>query len=109
MTALPLQPNTVKVRFHFLLGVDAAATVIKYFSYSGPPPTNTVAAALALGFDTVSASDFPPMCADPTVYESCDVLDLSSYTGGYGTHSTPSVGTRGSELLPGGAAVLVNY
>ena len=107
MPPLPAVPNVVRIKHTFTIGSDVTADTRMHFGYSGGLPSNADALTIAGLARAHFAANIIPLMGDSTTCTAIEVLDLSSPTGGVGTDTTASVGTRGFELLPAGAAALI--
>lgn len=109
MPPLPSVPGVLKVSFRFTVDEDTNATVRWHVSYTGTAPTNAVATSIATGIYGSAAAQFPNVMADSVSLQEVTVEDLSVPSGGIGSHTAGTGGSRGASRLPAGAAVMINF
>jgi hypothetical protein len=109
MGELPAVPNVLKVNAHWGIEGDLLGQTIHYFRYTGGPPSPANCATMADAFVTDFAIEFAALCSNFVGMLEAVVTDLSSDTASQGAGGTPWVGTRGTELTPPGAAVVVAH
>lgn len=109
MPALPDVPGVIKVRLIWQLGGGDLAGCQLFFNYTGTAPTSAACASAASTIGAEAATQFGGLYPSSVILEECIVTDLSSHSGGEGTATVGTAGTRSGEQLPGGNAVLVNY
>lgn len=107
MPPLPSVPNVVRIKHTFTDATDLSAQTRMHFGYTGGPPTNADALALATAIHAAFVTDMQGLMADDLGLTALEVLDLSSPSGGVGVDITLSQGTRGLDYLSAGTAVLV--
>lgn len=107
MPALPTIPNVLKISLLWSISSDVDARTTLYFSYSGAAPNNAACSAFA----TAAYNAFGAFGEDwdvDTSLTGCEVIDLSSSSGGVGIHSATVAGNL-THPISGASAVLVNY
>ena len=109
MPPLPPVPGVLKVTFRFTVDEDTNATVRWHVAYTGTPPTDAVATAIASGIYGSAASALPPVMAASVSLQEVTVEDLSVSSGGIGSHTAGTGGSRAGTRLPAGAAVMINF
>lgn len=107
MPALPLVPNVLKASLEWSISSDTNARTGLFFEYSGTPPNNATAAALATTIGNAFGTFGLRWDVDTTLL-ACEVVDLSSSSGGVGIHTIGNAGTL-SQPLSGASSLLVNY
>lgn len=110
MTPLPNVPNVLKARLSWTVEGDALAQTVHHFSYTGGPPSSTNCVTMANGILAAAGTAFAALMADSVALESCQVTDLSNVNDGQGVSTGSAItGTRGTELLPPGAAMVISH
>jgi hypothetical protein len=109
MPALPSPGSVIKLNLNWGVEGDALAQTIHYFRYSGGAPS--AGALSTLCQDAVSSADteFGPLCSNSVGILAATARDLASAMGNEATAGTPWVGTRGTALLPPGAAMVIAH
>lgn len=108
MPALPLVPNVLRTRLLWSDQDDNSVTSSLFWKYSGAGPDSTEAATLASDLSTLVAAE-AALWGVVTTFLGVTVTDLSTDSGGEGTHTASVAGTDSNPGLPGAAAVLVNF
>lgn len=107
MPALPTIPNVLKASLLWSVSSDVDVRTGLYFSYSGAAPNNSACNAFATAaYNSFGA--FGEDWDDDTSLTGCEVIDLSSASGGVGLHSASVVGSL-THPISGASCVLVNY
>ena len=109
MPPLPPVANVIKITSHFTIGTDTAALVRQFFGYTGGAPSNADCSTIATGVNSAAAANFPAVMNADVEYTACDVLDLSSSSGGNAFIAAAAPGSRGGNPLAAGTAFLVNF
>lgn len=109
MPALVDYPGVLKVRTHFTIGSDINVVTGLHFTYTGTPPSNATCATIASNIYGNAVTTLQNMMADGTNLVGVDVQDLTTPTSGFGEHLATTAGTRGTDVLPAGVAVLQNF
>lgn len=108
MPELPSPGEVLKVNLHWGIEGDSKAQTVHYFRYSGAAGAGDVESfAAALLSD--GESSFQSLCGNYTGMVSAMVTDLESTSGVQVTGGTPWMGTRGTSLVPPGAATVVSH
>ena len=107
MPALPTVPNVLKAKLKWSVSTDVLVSTTLFFSYSGPAPDNAGALSFATTFATAFAAPETLWDKD-TTFLGCEVIDLSSVSGGVGEHDESSVGNLQTPIS-GASCVLLNY
>lgn len=108
MPALPPVPQVLAVRWLFDVGSDTHVSTKWHIKYTGGPPTNADAAAIASGIYTASVTDIIPLLALANSLEGVEVTDLTSATSAQGTHLAHTAGSRAGPTLAAEVTALVN-
>jgi hypothetical protein len=107
MPALPTIPNVLKASLLWSVSSDVDVRTGLYFSYSGGAPNNASCSAFAAAAYAAFGSFGEDWDVD-TSLTGCEVIDLSSASGGVGLHSGTTVGNL-QHPISGASCVLVNY
>jgi hypothetical protein len=107
MPALPVVPGVLKASLLWTISSDVDARTGLFFSYSGTTPNNAACTAFATTiYNAVGL--YGEDWDEDTSLVGCEVIDLSSVTGGVGEHSATVVGNL-THPISGASSVLVNY
>lgn len=104
----PPVPNVVQVRVQGTTPNELWENVL-YVQYSGTAPTAANLSAYALLIQQAWNNNMAAECPSRIIHTNCTVTDLSSNTGAQGVSNTSIPGTRGDDLIPANAAVLISY
>lgn len=107
MPPLPAVPNVLRASLLWTISSDVSARTGLFFEYSGSAPNNTACSALAGDIFAAFAANNGDWDHDTSLV-GCEVIDLSSATGGVGIHSGSVPGGL-SEPISGASSVLANY
>ena len=107
MPALPPVPNVLKASILWTISSDVNARTGLFFEYSGSAPSNSACQALAGDIFAAFSVNNGDWDHDTTMI-GCEVVDLSSSSGGVGIHSASQPGTLSSPIS-GASSVLANY
>lgn len=109
MSALPDVPGVLRLDFQYGGGADVSAASRSFWSYTGTAPTNTTLNSICASAVT-SFSPFWQTCAsDSSVFEGLELTDLTTPSSGRGTAAAAVPGTRGTTLIPFGAAAVIDF
>ena len=109
MPALVDYPNVLKIRFHFVVGVDTNVVTAVHFTYTGTAPSNATCVAMATAIMGYFVTTCTNLMSDGVSITAVSVQDLTSPTAGFGEFFQTTVGTRGTDVLPAGVAALQNF
>jgi hypothetical protein len=109
MPALPSPGSVVKITLDWGVEADTLAQTVHYFSYSGGPPSAATCSAIASDAVAGAATHFQSLCSNFVGMISATVRDLSSSMGNEATAGTAWSGTRGTDLTPPSAAMVVSH
>lgn len=107
MPPLPAVPNVLSAKLHWSVSSDVNVTTGLFFSYAGPAPSSADCLSLATTFAS-AMSGWGEYWDEDTTLLGCTVTDLSSSSGGVGSHDVNVPGGLASPLS-GASCVLVNY
>jgi hypothetical protein len=107
MPPLPAVPNVLKASLDWSISSDVSARTGLFFSYSGTEPNNAACTALAGDIYAAFAVNNGDWDVDTSLI-GCEVIDLSSTTGGVGLHSGSVPGSL-TQPISGASSVLANY
>lgn len=108
MAALPDVPGVLRIDTRYGGGADVTASSRTFWSYSGTAPSNATCAAFAAFWDTTFETGFLGLMSDSSVFFGSTVTDLTTPTSGRGETSVAFAGTRGTTLIPFGAAAVID-
>lgn len=106
MPALPPVPNVVRVDIQTNVGADVAALSRIHVGYTGGAPSSADAASLASQIYVAAAATLAPYMHLSDALRGIEVTDLSSPTGGQGSHAQLTVGSLAGQPLPADVCVL---
>lgn len=110
MAPLPVVPGVLKIELLWDVGADLTAATILHWAYTGTPPTDATAAAIATDVFGFAATDLLPLLSAENELRNCQVTDLSTVSGGQGDVSTGGgTGTRSGAPLGASSAALFSY
>ncbi len=107
MPPLPAVPNVIKASLEWSISSDVNAQTGLFFEYSGSPPNNAACSAFAGDVYAAFAANNGDWDHDTSLI-GCEVIDLSSVSGGVGIHSGSVPGSLSSPIS-GSSSVLANY
>jgi hypothetical protein len=107
--ALPAVPDVIRLELDFTVGLDAAAPVRFFWSYSGGIPTAGDMGSIAGQLYSAASSALPPVMHPDTIVTEARAQDLSSDTGFSGSSSGSVPGTESGEPLGADVCVLFNF
>ena len=108
MPPLVPQPGVLKVEHKFRVGEDLNASARLFFKYSGGPPSNADAAAIASEFRSAWNNAWLGHLSNQSAHLGATVTDLTTPTSAFGESLITSLGTASTAPLPGGVALLMN-
>lgn len=109
MPALPLVPGVLRLQLKHTLGSDVDVLDRIYLQYTGTAPTSSGLNTMASSVETAWASDLKSYFTTNGSLTEVVIEDLSSASGGVGTWSGSTAGTRTGGVLAAGSAVLLNF
>lgn len=107
MPALPAVPSVLKCSIQHLFG-GVPVYVHEYLRYSGSPPAQADASAIANSIKSAWSSNLAALCHPSVVYQTTVVTDLNSATGGQGQSNGTVAGTLSGFAMTSNDAFLVN-
>src|SRR5581483_1350868 len=107
MPPLPAVTNVIKASLEWSISSDVNARTGLFFEYSGSPPNNAACSAFASDIYAAFAANNGDWDVDTSLI-GCEVIDLSSVSGGVGIHSGSVPGSLSSPIS-GSSSVLANY
>jgi len=108
MTPLPTVPNVVQAKAFYSVGSDLSALNRVFIQYTGTPPNSAACAAMASSLYTDWAAEVPPYMHTDNALTGIEITDLSSTSGGSGTHTHTTAGTLNGNPLPAGNCMLAS-
>jgi len=109
MPPLPSPGAVIKANVNWTIEGDALGETIHFFSYTGGPPIAADLSSFASDVVLGGAGNFQALASNFVGMNAATLRDLSSSMGVEVTAGTPWVGTRGTELLSPGTAVVVSH
>jgi len=106
--ALPSVPAVIRCDILWQIGDDIEALTRLHINYTGTPPNDATAAALAQLLYVIFGAEFLTYVVPANKMLGVRVTDLSSPTGGQGEYLLTTPGTLSSTDVPAGTALLVN-
>jgi len=106
--ALPSVPNAIRVDILTNVGADVAALSRIHVAYSGGPPSSADATGLAAALYTIFAATLAPYMHLSDALRGVEVTDLSSPTGGQGSHTQLTIGSLAGQPLPADVCLLAS-
>jgi hypothetical protein len=108
MTPLPFVPNVLKAQFQWTDGGGNPLYNNIFLSYSGGPPDDATALALAHDFFT-SFAELANLAHNSVTLTGCRVTDLSSDSTGDALYSAAAPGMLTGDRIPISSCLLINY
>lgn len=108
MAPLPDVPGVLRIDFLYGGGSDVTAASRSFWSYTGSAPSNTTCQTIAQDMYGAFNLAFLVLASDSTVFFGAICTDLTSPTSGRGEFPASNAGTRGSTLIPFGAAAVID-
>lgn len=109
MPALPVVANTLRLQLKHTMGSDVDVLNRIFLAYTGTAPTSTGLNSMASACETAWVADLKPLCFNDVTLTEIIIEDLTSSSGGLGTWSGSSAGSRSGTELSAGTATLVNF
>lgn len=109
MPALPAVANVARVDLEWSDPAEALIVSRFFWKYSGGPPANADALAIATSIYNEAVTEFIPLLNPGLNLIGCRVTDLGSSTGADATYAHTTAGSRGGALVPANVCVLVNH
>jgi hypothetical protein len=106
---LPPVDNVVECILKYGLGIDTSVINRIHIQYTGTPPSDAVAFSLAEDVYIAWSNDLSPGQVDELVYESVQVTDLSSISGGRGLYSGEANGANSGTPIGAATSLLINH
>lgn len=108
MPALPVVPDVLKVTLSVGNDVDVNKTLnILHFGYSTAAPDSTACATLAAAIEGYWSTNCKSLLTSSSALDEVKVTDLSSDSGGVGTWTGSTTGTRAGQINSAQLAFLV--
>lgn len=109
MPPLPAVPNVIRMRILWEIQGKSNQGQRMFISYSGGPPAPSDLTAFANKYITAWNTNMPSLYNVDQTFLGVILEDLSSATGAVAEVAASVVGTRGSNVLPPSAAIVVSF
>jgi len=110
MPALPDVAKVIKIALTFSLDEDLGARVNFFKRYSGVAPSASQITTFAGDINTLfDTSDMKSLLSSTYALEDVECIDLSSSTAATGHDDTGVTGTRGGDIVPASACMVVSH